>query len=1160
MRGEAVMKHRIGLISVFGVWLVTMLAVPAQAELNIDGYSLVSKTRVSRVAFNYTYRAEITNTGPEVENVAAELSSKNPNTLIVDDSLNFGSIAAGDTVTSTDTFTIRQDRRHPFNWANMSWDIAFDTPIPAGVLLQGDPGDLALNSLVNMHPTPVGDSQIRDSVILSRLTVMIARDATVSEINQTLLHINARITTMRAGSSTMTLAIPMEPTIEAITQVANQLATSPSILFAFPARIPGPAILPPGHADPTNVRDTVQHLMPTRFPAAWNAEGLIEFDADGNCANPVIVLVADIWLKKPIHPDAYIQAYEEAAQDQLLLSAPIYAGDNQAEAIWTPFHGYDVMSTMGAKFDTEPPTGAMPLSECFDFIPVPMNGYSWFDKLWILRDKFPDDEKFLINASLKFWNDDADISPEETNELFGPLQRAQLALEWRLLTIDREDDFLVLSAASNDADRPSDGSVYLGEVYPGTVDAAYSNPFNVAARGGALLQFAADSALWGASGVYPDLTPTADQMLALQAELSASNPKIDRELNNVLIVGSTTNKELRQDLTESDFSDRGADVYAVGEGIPNLVSSKRIEGTSFSAPQVTGLAAYLWLIAPELRQVPAPITRYLIEQSVVPVVTAANGGDNLNLIDAYLAALTFDLDPDTIGIPVIQFGEAPVREAILDIDGDEVFEEEDLKRYLHAYYDGDFLDPEVPPILPSIRNYSRFDLNGDGFTGGESVDRFDLDLLASPEVTPVYDQILLPITLPSASMPIERSFDENSLTDLDILCYYAFSPLYYGDLIGVRGLGSLTWLSDCVDIETVFDPPSDILLSSTVQFAAHVLDAENRTLVDSTEALGWEQFRWTSSNPAVAVVDALGRLHVAGTGSTTIGVSYGRAATSGVLSVQFEESLLEPTDVYSNMDYNSVLGACQLQSGSGEGGSHSIYLNQFVFENAVVLETVADVANVRDPALVWVRATGGIMPTDVVYPASGDVILQYGVPGFVLSEILAAGTDAEGCPSISYRSYGYQPHVADTPWPLWQLPVTSALPYTGAIEQPLWIEIEPPVPALLGAGEAALRSTAGNAALQITIAENGTHSVNISAVAPWVVSWVSAVNPIDERERIIAIVERDGVAYEIDLALAVQEDEGGRFLEVEELTGWHCGLGIGGQCPGWFDTNIAGSP
>ena len=78
---------------------------------------------------------------------------------------------------------------------------------------------------------------------------------------------------------------------------------------------------------------------------------------------------------------------------------------------------------------------------------------------------------------------------------------------------------------------------------------------------------------------------------------------------------------------------------------------------------------------------------------------------------------------------------------------------------------------------PSTEDYSRFDLNGDGFTGGSSADRFDLDRVGSTQYGATrYDSV---VTQQIEGLTV--SFDESKLTDLDILCFYAYSPLYTGD-------------------------------------------------------------------------------------------------------------------------------------------------------------------------------------------------------------------------------------------------------------------------------------------------------------------------------------------------------------------------------------------
>lgn len=118
------MRHRRGILGVLGIWIASALLGPTLAQdLEVSRYSLVSKSRVGRTEFEYTYRATITNTGLDVENVTAALSSGSPHTVVIDGDLSFGTVGSHATVTSADTFTIRQNRLYPFSWQNLSWSI-----------------------------------------------------------------------------------------------------------------------------------------------------------------------------------------------------------------------------------------------------------------------------------------------------------------------------------------------------------------------------------------------------------------------------------------------------------------------------------------------------------------------------------------------------------------------------------------------------------------------------------------------------------------------------------------------------------------------------------------------------------------------------------------------------------------------------------------------------------------------------------------------------------------------------------------------------------------------------------------------------------------------------------------------------------------------------
>ena len=100
--------------------LTTLTPSFAQSSnLTIGNYTLISRKRVSRTDFEYTFRANITNNGTiDLINVSATLISSIDTIIVIEDSLTFGSVYSGVSIPSEDTFTVRINRRYPFNESN----------------------------------------------------------------------------------------------------------------------------------------------------------------------------------------------------------------------------------------------------------------------------------------------------------------------------------------------------------------------------------------------------------------------------------------------------------------------------------------------------------------------------------------------------------------------------------------------------------------------------------------------------------------------------------------------------------------------------------------------------------------------------------------------------------------------------------------------------------------------------------------------------------------------------------------------------------------------------------------------------------------------------------------------------------------------------------
>ncbi|WP_402718082.1 hypothetical protein [Janthinobacterium rivuli] len=104
------------------VMLAAETNVQAAGDLEVTLLEKVAEQRVSRTAWDYTYRVHIRNNGVETaSNVQAVLASAPAGSTIIDGEVLAGNIGAGATVTPTDTITLRIERNIPFQSAGLTW-------------------------------------------------------------------------------------------------------------------------------------------------------------------------------------------------------------------------------------------------------------------------------------------------------------------------------------------------------------------------------------------------------------------------------------------------------------------------------------------------------------------------------------------------------------------------------------------------------------------------------------------------------------------------------------------------------------------------------------------------------------------------------------------------------------------------------------------------------------------------------------------------------------------------------------------------------------------------------------------------------------------------------------------------------------------------------
>jgi hypothetical protein len=386
--------------------------------------------------------------------------------------------------------------------------------------------------------------------------------------------------------------------------------------------------------------------------------------------------------------------------------------------------------------------------------------------------------------------------------------RASVAADWAMLAsrLQLEDKMLVTQSAGNVHDLPEG---FMAQNFLGFRSAALSSPAALATHLDELKALLTDPALW--RGPLGDFTMTDTEVDEVIEKVPSLDPTHAISAVNLLIVDSGAGGETPADVTQSDFDFLGADLRAVGESV--VLDGQVVAGTSYSTPLVAGLASYLWNLSPALEAQSATATAELLKRSSA---TTPNS-PTVPVVDAYAAVLQLDDVPGCCGGTAI----APVRLALLDVDGDGGFTGLDLQQFATAY---GFGAPNTPDI-PAARDYGRFDLNGDGYTGGIPISDFDLDVNGldangRPKINATDEEI--------EGYPV--TFNEAALSDVQVLCYYAYSLLYFFDEAGQNeALRTQLLGSDrCVNAKLEVQLPAQIVSSATLSTTVRVPAAQGQ--------------------------------------------------------------------------------------------------------------------------------------------------------------------------------------------------------------------------------------------------------------------------------------------------------------------------------------------
>ena len=681
-------------------------------------------------------------------------------------------------------------------------------------LLKGSDSTVAGSALVRVEDTRAVAADISNGFLLRRLLVTLQATATIGQVNAAGRAVGALgITSAEPGSLVVLFEVPRQPDVAALQALAKKLRSQPGIAFAWPGQTARTAVLPEFSPGVPVATEGLSHLLANRFPQAWNARAAAPADC---LPRSVSVYVWDEFGDLNARPNFFLQ-----------VDASSFIGDPSGPGPSQTGHGYDVTTVLAGRFDANTPTGVNGFKDCLLIHEEEADGLDFLESIRrVVRHLAADgDARVVLTTSLNFRTDGfcgpqsdqacdaASVRATPPETLRGAIvARATLAGEWARLNnaAGLATKVLFTQSAGNVDPEPAG---FLPANYLGFRTAGLSSAIALATQITSLTGLLTDTSLWAPSTDPTLPTFTFDAATAAQFIQSSPdfNPANATSPANLLIVDSGTDGEVLEDIKQSDFSYLGADVRAVGENI--VLDGNVVKGSSFSTPQVAGLVAYLWNLSPSLLAQPVTATVDLIRRTSR---TTANS-PTVPVVDAYAAVLQLD---NVTGSPAAG-APGSIRRGLLDANADGVFDALDLQKFAAAF---GLANPDTPTI-PASRDFSRFDLNGDGYTGGIVIAAFDLDVNGLDDTGQARIN-----TVEELVEGFDVGFNEAALSDIQVLCYYAYSPAYATDGGGQNDQlrTQLLGAEHCVGARVNARFPSQITSASTLNVGVEVPSSDGQ--------------------------------------------------------------------------------------------------------------------------------------------------------------------------------------------------------------------------------------------------------------------------------------------------------------------------------------------
>ncbi|MGZ8237201.1 MAG: PKD domain-containing protein, partial [Methylobacter sp.] len=199
-------------------------------SLQIGNYTLISKRKAANSQYDFTYQATVSNVGTVTAfDVKAKAESLNPAIKLKNPNLKFGTVPAGGSVSSRDTFTLRKAETTAFNPADLHWQ--FDQEF-APTANAGQDQTVAAGATVYLDGSGSGNNDEDEDEPLGYQWSFVSKPADSTATLSNAAVVNPTFIADKSGTYTLQLSVRQEDRFSEPDSVVINTSNSPPVADA----------------------------------------------------------------------------------------------------------------------------------------------------------------------------------------------------------------------------------------------------------------------------------------------------------------------------------------------------------------------------------------------------------------------------------------------------------------------------------------------------------------------------------------------------------------------------------------------------------------------------------------------------------------------------------------------------------------------------------------------------------------------------------------------------------------------------------------------------------------------------------------------------------------------------------------------------------------